>query len=215
MNRDRDERGRFKPGNRVGGRFTPNKQPKTAGRKPTLYKQVASKAKEVGEEMGRKEFYDIMLYLVTLTVSELKELAKKPDVPVWIIGVISALFGDIQSKNTKTLFSILDRCFGKPGYQTQTVIVNQSANKIENHINVNLNVLTKNEIIILNDILHREAELYDVADVVEQIDEMLDDKSTFTIDQINKLVESEITRIESEKLSRKEGKKQEKSTSIN
>lgn len=199
MNRDRDERGRFKPGNKTGNRFTSSSQPKNAGRKPTLYKQVASKAKEVGEEMGRKEFYDIMLYLVTLTVSELKELANNPNVPVWVVGVISALFGDIQSKSTKTLFSILDRCYGRPGINVfEKVIVNETTNNISNHISINLSVLNQNEIIILNNILNRETEL---------IDEALTDPSKYPSQgEIDKLIESEITRIESEKLSRKEGK---------
>lgn len=206
MNRDRDERGRFKPGNRVGGRFTPNKQPKTAGRKPTLYKQVASKAKEVREEMGRKEFYDIMLYLVTLTLAELKELANNPNVPVWVIGIISALFGDIQSKNTKTLFSILDRCYGRPGINVfENVIVNETTNNISNHISINLSVLNQNEIIILNNILNRETEL---------IDEALTDPSKYPSQgEIDKLIESEITKIEEAQNARKQSKEQQTGTS--
>lgn len=206
MNRDRDERGRFKPGNRVGGRFTPNKQPKTAGRKPTLYKQVARKAKEVGEEMGRKEFYDIMLYLVTRTVSELKELANNPNVPVWVVGVISALFGDIQSGNLRTLNSILDRCYGRPSnIVSETVIVNETTNNISNHISINLSVLNQNEIIILNNILNRETEL---------IDEALTDPSKYPSQgEIDKLIESEITKIEEAQNARKQSKEQQTGTS--
>ncbi len=211
MNRDRDERGRFKPGNRQGRKFTTNKQPKNPGRKPTLYKQIRRETAKVGEEIGRKEFYDIMLYLLSLTATELKNLAETPEVPVWIIAVISAIFEDVRSGNLRTVNSIFDRCFGKPGYETQTVIVNQNAEKIENHININLNVLTNNELIILNDILHREAEMYDIADVVDHIDDLLDDNSKHpSMKQINELVESEIARIEGRKLSRKEGKRQEK-----
>lgn len=202
MNRDRDERGRFKPGNRQGRKFTTNKQPKNPGRKPTLYKQIKRETAKVGEEIGRKEFYDIMLYLLSLTATELKNLAETPDVPIWIVAVISAIFEDVRSGNLRTVNSIFDRCFGKPGKETQTVIVNQNVEKIENYININLNVLTQNEIIILNNILNRE---------MEQIDDLLDDNSKHpSMKQINELVESEIARIEGRKLSRKEGKRQEK-----
>lgn len=206
MNRDRDERGRFKPGNKTGNRFTSSSQPKNAGRKPTLYKQVARKAKEVGEEMGRKEFYDIMLYLVTLTVSELKELANNPNVPVWVIGVISALFGDLQSGNLRTLNSILDRCYGRPGINVfEKVIVNETTNNISNHISINLSVLNQNEIIILNNILNRETEL---------IDEALTDPSKYPSQgEIDKLIESEITKIEEAQNARKQSKEQQTGTS--
>ena len=68
-----------------------------------------------------------------------------------------------------------------------------------------MSVLNQNEIIILNNILNRETEL---------IDEALTDPSKYPSQgEIDKLIESEITKIEEAQNARKQSKEQQTGTS--
>lgn len=142
----------FQPGNVVGVRFSATRQPKKAGRKPTLYKQLfKTTLKRVEVEMSKEDYYKILSYLIERTPGELKVIAKSEQTPLWISNIISALFKDVKAGRINTLNIVFDRLFGKP---TQ-IIEGEIESTVNHNIEVDLSILTTEELLQYNALLEK------------------------------------------------------------
>lgn len=106
---------KFQKGNTVGNRFSATNQPKKKnGRKPSVYKTIAT---IVGEkfklEMTKSDFYHIQQWLLEQPLEKLKYMYKDPETPTFMKVHISALTTDIKNGNTKSVQEIYDRLYGR------------------------------------------------------------------------------------------------------
>ena len=104
----------FQQGNKDGIRFSANNQPKNNGRKKSRFKQIAESLDIIGETLSKEDYSKIIACLLTLTASELKELAENKETPIAILVVASAISGDIENKQLSNVERLIDRIFGKP-----------------------------------------------------------------------------------------------------
>lgn len=112
----RDSKGRFVKGSSGSPdkKFTSTRQPKNAGRKPSRFKQIISELEKVDNEpLSREDYNKIVTHLLTLTPTELTELANDKNTPMAILVVASAISGDIENKNLGNIDRMLDRVFGR------------------------------------------------------------------------------------------------------
>ena len=91
-----------------GNRFSRTNQPANRGRKPKLY-TLAKKAYKISFE----EWQDTALYLLESTKEEVKEIAAKPDTPIWVVTICNAILSDTKKGMMFSLNDVLDRLFGK------------------------------------------------------------------------------------------------------
>lgn len=91
-----------------GNRFSSTNQPANRGRKPKLY-TLAKKAYKISFE----EWQDTALYLLESTKEEVKEIAAKPDTPIWVVTICNAILSDTKKGMMFSLNDVLDRLFGK------------------------------------------------------------------------------------------------------
>ncbi len=68
----------FQKGNTHGNRFSSTNQPKSSGRKPRLYTQIAKQWK-----VSREEYTEAIKYVLGLSKTELEELMLNPETPIW------------------------------------------------------------------------------------------------------------------------------------
>jgi len=130
---------RFGIGNKIGRQFSSTRQPKSNGRKKSLYKQLAKQT-----ELSREDFISVLLFIMERTPNELDKLIKdstgKPnkETPVWIINLISAINADIKRGQIKTLSKLFDRLFGKPTMAVEAGVHRSNDIKINNMTNEDL-----------------------------------------------------------------------------
>ncbi len=142
----------FQPGNVVGVRFSATRQPKKAGRKPTLYKQLfKTSSRRVEVELSKEDYYKVIRYLMERTPGELKRIAKDENIPVWVSNIISAIFMDVKAGRINTLNTVFDRLFGKP---TQ-IIEGKIESTVNHNIEVDLSILTTEELLQYNGLLEK------------------------------------------------------------
>lgn len=91
-----------------GNRFSSTNQPKNRGRKPHLY-TLAKK----GYNIGKEEFYDVLMYLMQLPKPELKNIAESEKHPVWVVNIARAIFKDTGKGVIFTIRELMDRLYGK------------------------------------------------------------------------------------------------------
>jgi hypothetical protein len=134
----------FQPGNVVGVRFSATRQPKKAGRKPTLYKQLFNNTSKRFEiELSKEDYYKVIRFLMECTPGELKRIDEDESTPMWVSNIISAIFTDIKYGKINTLNTFFNRLFGKP---TQTI--ESEIEGIVNHkFEIDLSVLTNEELL--------------------------------------------------------------------
>lgn len=91
-----------------GNRFSSTNQPTNRGRKPKLY-TLAKKAYKISFE----EWQDTALYLLECSEAEVKEIAEKPETPIWVVSICKAILSDTRKGSMASLNDVLDRLFGK------------------------------------------------------------------------------------------------------
>ena len=91
-----------------GNRFSSTNQPENRGRKPHLY-TLAKK----GYNIGKEEFYDVLMYLMQLPKPELKNIAESEKHPVWVVNIARAIFKDTGKGVIFTIRELMDRLYGK------------------------------------------------------------------------------------------------------
>lgn len=133
MEKRRDEKGRFLPGNKEGKRFTAENQPARNGRKPSIYKQFSKSVAKKGGELGKTEFLEILYFLVERTPAELKRIKESKKSPVWIVNFVTALLADVRYGRITTLSYILDHRFGA-ATSTNEINLNQNNIVIGQHL---------------------------------------------------------------------------------
>ena len=93
---------------KYGNKFTSDNQPPNRGRKPRLYTQAKK-----GYNIGKEEFYDVLMYLMQLTKPELKDIAESEKQPVWVVNIARAIFKDTGRGVISTIRELMDRLYGK------------------------------------------------------------------------------------------------------
>lgn len=143
----------FEKGNTLGNRFTSDNQPKTNGRKPSLYKQLkAITGKRVDYELSKEDYFKTIRFLMERTKDELNAIMKDAKTPIWVCNIISAIFSDIRYGRTSTVEMIFDRLFGK---STQPIEGDVNANVSGSVGMVDLSNLTTEELVQYNQLLDK------------------------------------------------------------
>lgn len=93
---------------KYGNKFTSENQPPNRGRKPRLY-TLAKK----GYNIGKEEFYDVLMYLMQLPRPDLKDIAESEKHPVWVVNIARAIFKDTGKGVIYTVRELMDRLYGK------------------------------------------------------------------------------------------------------
>ena len=94
--------------------FTPDRQPKKNGRKPALYKQLAAMVgKQVSLTLSREDFMKIQHWLLERTKTELQQIIKDPETPIFMSSMIAAIVGDMNNGSYATVERTYDRLFGR------------------------------------------------------------------------------------------------------
>lgn len=118
---------KFQPGNKAGKQFTSTNQPRKAGRKPALYKQLVSIVnKEVNLQFSKEDFIKLHQWLLERTNEELSAIYKNPEMPIFIAILIRAILQDAQNGTVLTI----DRVIGK---NPQPIQVDQLTENNYNH----------------------------------------------------------------------------------
>lgn len=91
-----------------GNRFSSTNQPANRGRKPKLY-TIAKKAYNISLD----EYREVERYLIQCTKTELEEITKKDDTPIWVANIARALLKDTAKGVVIVLREIEERLFGK------------------------------------------------------------------------------------------------------
>ena len=103
-----------------GNRFSSTNQPKSRGRKPSIFKKWAREY-----DISEKDVKDLMLNLTfAYTVGEVKKLIRQAEdgeaegnvdqLPLGVVQFLSGSINDINKGNQKSWWQMLDRAFGKP-----------------------------------------------------------------------------------------------------
>lgn len=110
----------FEKGNKIGNRFTSENQPKSSGRKPSLYRRIKElTGKKVGFELEYGDFCNIIRWVLEQSPKDIERLLVTKDgkpnksTPLWLTSIISAINKDIKAGQISTLDSLFDRLFGK------------------------------------------------------------------------------------------------------
>jgi len=159
MEKRRDKKGRFLPGNKEGKRFTAEYQPARNGRKPSIYKQFSKNVVKKGGQLGKTEFLEILCFLVERTLVELKRIKESKKSPVWIVNFVTALLTDVRYGRITTLSYILDHRFGA-ATSANEINLNQNNIVIGRHLDPNqieeaFSVLTPEENAALDSIFDK------------------------------------------------------------
>ena len=101
----------FERGNRQGlsTRFSVQNQPKNNGRKLSFRKKAVS----ADNSLSKRDFIEIIKWIIELPLGELEKLQKRTDLPAWINEYITAILGDIKKGRFKTLNYTFNLMFGK------------------------------------------------------------------------------------------------------
>lgn len=95
--------------------FSSTYQPANHGRKKAPWRQFID---EIGLEqpevhMTKRDFFGILQHLLSCNNEQIKEMAKRPDIPVSVFTIIKAIKQDIDDGTTKTVDNLIDRIYGK------------------------------------------------------------------------------------------------------
>lgn len=122
-----------------GNRFSKDNQPANRGRKPKLY-TIAKNTYNVSYE----EWKGVVLYLLQCSKSEIKEIRKKEDTPIWVDNVCSALEKDTRRGCLYALKELTEKIWGKPLQETKSDVNLQEEGK-----KYTLSVIPQEDIIAL------------------------------------------------------------------
>lgn len=95
-------------------RFSSTNQPKNSGRKPKLYTQLKGVYK-----ISQEEYRNVVLHLMQLSKTEVLNLAKAEDTPIWVVTICEAFLADIEKGTFYILSDLTDRVYGKPKQVTE------------------------------------------------------------------------------------------------
>ncbi len=113
----RDEKGRFKEGNKMGNRFSSENQPANAGRRPSILTNLERiTKKEFGVELSKTDYDTLYAWALERTPEELKELQDEGSnsVPLIVLVLVKSLLGDIADGKMNSLKMIMDQINKKP-----------------------------------------------------------------------------------------------------
>lgn len=97
--------------------FTSTNQPDRSkvGRKPALYKQLtAMMGSKVKIELSREDFNKLQQWMLERNKTELEQVAKNPNTPIFLVNMAMAIVDDIKGGSFGTIERTLERIFGKP-----------------------------------------------------------------------------------------------------
>ena len=104
----------FKPGNKAGRQFTSTHQPRKAGRKPGLFKQLANIVdKELHLELSKEDYIKLQRWILERNKAELIKINQNPETPMFISVLITAILADLESGKYDTIDKTFDRIFGR------------------------------------------------------------------------------------------------------
>ena len=127
---------KFEKGNTLGNRFSSTNQPAKRGRKPKMYKQLkALIGKSIGYELEQEDYYNIIRFLMEQHLGTLDSFIKvkdsktgqmklNPDIPIWVINIVTAINTDVRYGRTNTVEMLFDRVFGKAVQTVQGDLLN-------------------------------------------------------------------------------------------
>lgn len=113
----RDEKGRFKEGNKMGNRFSSENQPANAGRRPSILTNLERiTKKEFSVELSKTDYDTLYAWALERTPEELKELQDEGSnsVPLIVLVLVKSLLGDIADGKMNSLKMIMDQINKKP-----------------------------------------------------------------------------------------------------
>lgn len=113
----RDEKGRFKEGNKMGNRFSSENQPANAGRRPSILTNLERiTKKKFGVELSKTDYDTLYAWALERTPEELKELQDEGSnsVPLIVLVLVKSLLGDIADGKMNSLKMIMDQINKKP-----------------------------------------------------------------------------------------------------
>lgn len=117
---ERDSKGRFVKGNKIGPRFVSGGQAAEAGAKGGSVKKTDRVAFVMSlidaKPVTRDEADEMVRMMLLMTVDELRNFAALKGIPVIFSAVAKALTD--SDKGFAAVNSLLDRAFGKPKQQT-------------------------------------------------------------------------------------------------
>lgn len=113
----------FKPGNKAGRQFTSTHQPRKAGRKRGLFKQLANIVdKELHLELSKEDYIKLQRWILERNKAELLKINQNPETPMFISVLITAILADLESGKYDTIDKTFDRIFGR---SVQTLQIDQ------------------------------------------------------------------------------------------
>lgn len=107
----------FDKGNKIGNRFTSDKQPPRdrVGRKRNTFKDCMKKVfnKTIPNGMSEEDCERWEQFLIGAKKSELEAMAKNPDAPIYALNLATAIVADMKNGRTSTVDAIYQRHYGK------------------------------------------------------------------------------------------------------
>lgn len=98
----------------IATQFSSTNQPKKKGRKPNILKKL----KAFG--LSHEDIRVLLEHLLMADKQKAQEMLKDPELPIMLVGYLSALMRDIQTGKSITLEAIMDRVDGKAAQKIQT-----------------------------------------------------------------------------------------------
>lgn len=97
----------------IATQFSSTNQPKKKGRKPNILKKL----KAFG--LSHEDIRALLENLLMADKQKAQEMLKDPEMPIMLVGYLSALLRDIQTGKSITLEAIMDRLDGKATQKVQ------------------------------------------------------------------------------------------------
>lgn len=100
-----------------------------------MYKQLkALIGKSIGYELEQEDYYNIIRFLMEQPLGTLDSFIKvkdtktgqmklNPDIPIWVINIVTAINTDVRYGRTNTVEMLFDRVFGKAVQPVQGDII--------------------------------------------------------------------------------------------
>lgn len=101
-----------------------------------MYKQLkALIGKSIGYELEQEDYYNIIRFLMEQPLGTLDSFIKvkdsktgqmklNPDIPIWVINIVTAINTDVRYGRTNTVEMLFDRVFGKAVQTVQGDLLN-------------------------------------------------------------------------------------------
>lgn len=120
--------------------FSSENQPKNSGRKPKLY-TIAKKAYGLSYE----EYKEMRMYLMQLSKTELDELSKDKDTPMWIVILCRSYIKGAAMGDTKALEETKTDLWGKDIASSKIDITTNGRDISSTPPSVNIQVVTNDD----------------------------------------------------------------------